>query len=189
MAVTINWNTQVITVPISFMTLISGGGGSGSLYELDVNAFRLALKDIEDGDGMPFLDTHRHNGEVVLAGVTYARSMEVINGYTVTFEELGGGAYYTVRCVGANHNIADVLNFNSVNLIIGNAAGLIVAGSGLSAAQATQLSEVWKDMGLDAANVKTITENTVGTDYTEAVGAGIVKDVVKSGAVTTVTRQ
>lgn len=187
--VTIDWITKIITVPISFMTLISGSGGAGSLYELDVNSFRLALKDIEDGEGMPYVDTHRHNGEVTLAGVTYARSVEIINGYTVTFEELGGGAHYTVRCVGANHNIADVLNFNSVNLIVGNSAGLIVAGSGLSTQQATQLSEVWKDMGLDSTVPKTITENTPGADYTEAVGAGIVKDVVKSGSVTTVSRQ
>jgi hypothetical protein len=186
--VTIDWATKIITIPISFLTLISGGGGAGSLYELDVNAFRLALKDIEDSDGMPFLDTHRHNSEVVLSGVTYARSFEVVNGYTVTFEELGGGAHYTVRCVGANHNIADVLNFNSVNLIVGNSAGLISAGTSLSATEQTKLDEMWKDMGLDSATPKTITENTVGTDYTEAVGAGIVKNVTKSGSVTTIDR-
>lgn len=118
--ITIDWGTRVITVPQSFLTPLGG-----DLYQLDVNDFRLALKDIEDNaDGMAYPDTHRHNGEIVLAGVTYARSVEIINGYTVTFEDLG--PHYTVVCVGANHNIADVLNFNSVNLIIGNSAGLVV---------------------------------------------------------------
>lgn len=118
--ITIDWGTRIITVPQSFLTLIGG-----VLYELDVNAFRLALKDLEDGEeGMAYPDTHQHNTEFVLSGVTYARSVEIINGYTVTFEDLG--PHYTVRAVGANHNIADVLNFNSVNLIIGNSAGLVV---------------------------------------------------------------
>lgn len=118
--ITIDWGAKNITVPQTFLSLISG-----SLYELDVNAFRLALKDLEDGEeGMAYPDTHQHNTEFVLSGVTYARSVEIINGYTVTFEDVG--PHYTVRCVGANHNIADVLNFNSVNLIVGNAAGLVV---------------------------------------------------------------
>ena len=42
-------------------------------------------------------------------------------------------------------------------------------------------------MGLDASNTKTITENTAGEDYTEVAGS-ITKDVVKVGAITTITR-
>lgn len=118
MAISINWLTKVIYVPKSFMTMISP-----TLYELDVNLFRIALKDIEDSpDGMAQLDTHRHNSPVTLAGVTYVRTLEIINGYTVTFED----GQYAVRCVNANHNLADVKNLNQVSLIIGNAAGLIV---------------------------------------------------------------
>lgn len=123
MALSINWATKVITVPQADLTLISG-----SLYELDVDAFRLELKDIEDSEeGMAFPDTHRHNTEVTLSGVTYARTFEIINGYTVTFEN----GTYTVRCVGANHNLADVKNVNSVSLIIGNSAGLVVPTGGV----------------------------------------------------------
>ena len=128
MPIAINWATKVITIPQADLTYVSG-----SLYELDVNAFRLALKDIEDSEeGAVFPDTHRHNTEVVLSGVTYARSVEIINGYTVTFQDVGSP--YRVRCVGANHNISDVQNLNNVSLIVGNAAGLIVksVGSGLS---------------------------------------------------------
>lgn len=116
--VTINWLTRVILVPQSFLTLVSG-----VLYELDVDELRLALKEIEDSEeGLPFPDTHRHNTEVTLSGVTYARTFEIINGYTVEFED----GQYTVRCVGANHNLGDVKVANQVSLIIGNAAGLIV---------------------------------------------------------------
>lgn len=117
MAVSINWLTKVIFIPQADLTLVSG-----SLYELDVNWLRLQLKDIEDnGDGIAFEDTHRHNSAVTLSGTTYARTLEIINGYTVTFED----GSYSVRCVGANHNIGDVKNVNSVSLIIGNSAGLI----------------------------------------------------------------
>jgi len=125
-AISIDWGTKVINVPQSYLTPLGG-----SLYELDVDQFRLDLKDIEDSeDGMSFPDTHRHNTEVVLSGVTYARTLEIINGYTITFEN----GNYSVKCVGANHNIGDVKNVNSVSLIIGNAAGLISvsSGSGLS---------------------------------------------------------
>jgi hypothetical protein len=135
MAISINWATRVITVPQSYLTLVSG-----SLYELDVNVFRLSLKDLEDSEeGIVFPDTNRHNTTVTLGGITYARSFEIINGYTVTFEDVGPP--YRVKCVGANHNISDVQNLNDVSLIIGNAAGLIVvtSGSGLTTEEHNQL--------------------------------------------------
>lgn len=119
MAVTIDWDNRNIFIPQADLTFISG-----VLYELDVDALRLELKDLEDSDeGMPFPDTHRHNTEVLLSGVTYARTFEVINGYMVEFEN----GSYTIRCVGANHNLADVKVNNSVSLIIGNSAGLIAS--------------------------------------------------------------
>lgn len=135
MAVTVNWLTKVINVPQSFLTLVSG-----SLYELDVDALRLALKDIEDSDvGMNFPDTHRHNTSVTLSGVTYARTFEIVNGYTIQFED----GQYTVSCTGANHNIADVKVANQVSLIVGNSAGLIGAG-GLTSDQAVRLERIEK---------------------------------------------
>ena len=118
MAITINWSTKVITVPQADLTFLGGTD-----YELDTDAFRLTLKDLEDdADGMPFLDTHRHNTEVTIGGVTYARTLEIINGYTVTFED----GSYSVNLVGSNNNIQDVANLNSVSIRSGNAGGLIV---------------------------------------------------------------
>lgn len=132
MAISINHATKVITIPQADLTFISG-----SLYELNVNTFRKSLKDLEDDvDGMILLDTHRHNTEVTLAGVTLARTVEIINGFTITFENL----QYSVRCVGANHNISDVKNVNQVSLIIGNSAGLIVSGSGVTAQDKTDIA-------------------------------------------------
>ena len=144
MAVTINYSTFVINVLQVDLTFISG-----SLYELDVNAFRLTLKGIEDGEAhMPFSDTHIHNTEVTLAGLTLARTFEVISPYTVEFEDL----QYTVRAVGANHNLADVKVDNQVSLITQNSPGLIVAGSGLSAVEAAQLREIHKRLQLNVTD-------------------------------------
>jgi hypothetical protein len=122
----IDWGTRIIYVyrTDSFMDDLGGG-----IYEMDTDAFRLALKDEEDSeDGAPFPDTHRHNTEVTLSGVTYARIFEIINGYTVTFED----DQYAVKLVGSNNNIADVMNVNQVSLRSSNSAGMIVTGSGLA---------------------------------------------------------
>lgn len=162
--ISINWATKVITIPQADLTLVSG-----SLYELDVNAFREELKDLEDSEtGITFPDTHRHNTEVTLSGVTYARTFEVINGYTITFEDVGSP--YTVRCVGANHNIADVKNVNQVSLIIGNSAGLIVreiGTSGLTPEESAALVQIAADVATIRVDVAAIngTLVTLSTNY------------------------
>lgn len=145
--ISIDWATKVILVPQADLTHVSG-----ALYELDVDWFRLELKDLEDSEiGVLFPDTHRHNTEVTLSGVTYARTFEVINGYTITFEDVG--TPYTVRCVGANHNIADVKNVNQVSLIIGNAAGLIVREIGTSGLTPDESSALLQ-IAADVADIK-----------------------------------
>lgn len=119
MALSINWGTSVIYVPKADLTLIQA---SPEIRGLDLNAFRLELKDLEDSDaGMPFTKTHNHNTEVSLSGIVYARIITVLPPYTVEFED----GQYTVSCTGANHNLADVKVVNQVSLLINNAAGLI----------------------------------------------------------------
>jgi len=137
MPVTVDWGNRVINIPQSYLTLVSG-----TLYELDTDQFRLDLKSLEDdAEGVPFPDTHRHNTSVTVAGVTYARFIEIINGYSLTFED----GQYTVRLSGSNNNFFDVengiLNQNQVQIISGNSAGLvtIVSGSGLSTEEHDQL--------------------------------------------------
>jgi hypothetical protein len=120
MAISINPSTHVIYVPKADLTLIQV---SPEVRELDVDWFRLELKDLEDDPdyGIFLLKTHDHNTEVALAGLTYARIVEILDPYTVEFED----GQYTVNCVGANHNISDVKVANQVSLIVNNAAGLI----------------------------------------------------------------
>lgn len=125
MPISIEWGTKTIIVPRSYLTLVSG-----TRYELDVNQFRLDLKDLEDSEeGMAFPATHQHNTEIFLAGVTYARTFEIINGYGIDFTAPDSNRY-SIQCVGANHNISDVLvlpGTRHYTLIIGNSAGLIVS--------------------------------------------------------------
>lgn len=161
--ISVNAATRIITVPLADLTLVTAASGSfGAVYSYNVDAYRLELRDWEDSvDGMGAPSTHNHNTEVTLAGVTYARVFEQVNGYTTTFE-LDTPAQQ-VSLFGANHNIGDVQNVNGVGLIINNSAGLqtVTQGSGLSVDQATQLLELWRLFGLEAGNPVTVTPTGV----------------------------
>jgi len=101
------------------------------IRQLNLDTFRLTLKDLEDdAAGMPFPDTHRHNTTVEVGGVILARVVEIINGYTVTFED----GQYAVNLVGANSNVGDVVNVNQVSVRSANSAGLQDLSTLLSAA-------------------------------------------------------
>lgn len=156
MAISINWATRTIIVPKADLTFIGG-----ITYELDVDVLRLALKDLEDGEeGIAFPTTHTHNTQVVLSGTTYARTFEVINGYTIDFTSPDSD-HYTIKCVGANHNIADVLasTHRHFSLIVGNSAGLIVS-TGPSLVDANILSI---DGSTDSAALMRIAAETMIT--------------------------
>ena len=119
MAISINWPTKVINIPKADMTLVQSD--PFEIRELNINTFRLTLKNLEDDEaGMPFLRTHNHNTAVSVGGVTLARVVEIINGYTVTFEN----GTYAVNLVAANSNVGDVVNLNSVSVRAANSAGL-----------------------------------------------------------------
>lgn len=136
MAITVNVGTKVIYIPQSYLTFVSG-----VQWTLDTNQLRLDLTDWEDSEeGIVADQTHRHKTSTLLSGVTYARIFEIINGYTVEFEDTG--AHYTVICQGTNHNLADVMVLNAVNLIIGNSAGLIEVDTGGNTAATAQA--VWE---------------------------------------------
>ena len=120
MPISIDWDTRVISVPRSGLTLIQST--PTEIREMDLNWFRLKLKDLEDDeDGIVNPDTHRHYPPVTVGGVELARVVEIINDYTVTFED----GQYAVNLVGANSNVADRVNVNQVSVRASNSAGLI----------------------------------------------------------------
>ena len=121
MPISVNWPTKTILVPKTYLENLSL-----NIYQLDLDRFRLSLKDLEDSEqGIPYLDTHRHTAPVALAGATYAQKIQIINGYTVTFED----GIYAVYLVGANSNVADVATTNQVSVRSLNSPGLIYSGT------------------------------------------------------------
>ena len=118
--ISLNWSTKVINIPKAVTTLIQTS--PLEIRELDLNAFRLVLKDLEDSVyGMIFPSTHVHNPPVTVSGVSLARVVELINDYTITFED----GQYAVNLVGANSNAADKVNVNQVSVRASNSAGLV----------------------------------------------------------------
>jgi hypothetical protein len=123
MTITVDWFTKVISVEKTDMSQVQLT--PVEILRLNLNDFRLSLKDIEDGEGMVFDDMHSHNTEFDIAGLTYARTLEIINEYTVTFED----GQYVVDMVGANSNVLDRTNPNQVSVRANNAAGLITSAA------------------------------------------------------------
>jgi hypothetical protein len=118
MAITIDWATRTINVPRADMALIQP---APEIRQLDLDVFRLLLKTLEASEeGMPFPDTHSHVGPLDLGDVTQARSVLLVNGYTVTFED----GLYRVMLINANSNVLAYSNVNSVSIASQNSMGL-----------------------------------------------------------------
>jgi hypothetical protein len=124
MALTLNPATRLITVPQADLTFISG-----TLYELDTNQFRKDVFDLIASEPYIWMpDAYSHNGEVTVAGTTFSRTLEFINGYSIQFENTG--SQYSVNLQGSNNNIFDVENgilvpTDKVTVISNNSGGLI----------------------------------------------------------------
>lgn len=116
----VNWGTRVIFVPRRETTLVQSV--PTEIRELDLNVFRLRLKDLEDdATGIVYPDTHRHIAPIPVGGVLLARVVELLNGYTITFED----GDYAVNLIGANSNVGDRVNVNRVSVRTANSAGLV----------------------------------------------------------------
>jgi len=120
MAYSVDWITKVILVPKTDLVAVSA---SPEIYDLNVVNFWVAIHDIQDGEGITYLDIMRSNAPVTLSGTTDARVVEIINGYTVEFEN----GSYQINLTTAKSNLLDVRVPNSVSL--NNQAGIIVSGS------------------------------------------------------------
>jgi hypothetical protein len=142
MTITIDEATQVITVEQSDLTSISG-----TLYELDTNVYRLAVGALLASERYMWMKpAFNHNGEVTVAGTTFARIIEQTNGYSLTFENLT----YSVRLAGSNNNLFDVengiLTQNLVQVIAQNSAGLVRVDTG--AADTAAIISTVEDWGV-----------------------------------------
>lgn len=125
--------TFVITVPKADLTLIQTT--PSEIRQLDSNTFRQWLanwSDSEDGMVCPF--PFKHNTEYVIDGLTYARAIEIVPPYSITFED----GFYQVNIIGSNNNIHSRRNLNSVSLVPNNSAGLISASELVEGTQATK---------------------------------------------------
>jgi len=124
MALTLDPATKIFTILQADLTFVSG-----ALYELDTDQFRKDAMDLLASEAYIWMeDCYTHNTEVTVAGTTFARTIEWINGYSITFENL----VYSVRLVGSNNNLFDVENgilnpSGNVTVISGNSGGLISA--------------------------------------------------------------
>jgi hypothetical protein len=131
------------------------------IRQLNLDTFRRTLKDLEDDpEGMPFPNTHNHNTTVEVGGVLLSRVIEIINGYTITFED----GQYAVNLVGANSNVGDVVNVNQVSVRSANSAGLQDLSTLLSSAYQGKVV-------LDMTRGQTGTDVPIGTLFTPSNNA------------------
>lgn len=172
MAITLQASTYRIYVPKADLTVIE----APTFYQLDVDWFRLQLRNLEDDEeGMALPKTHIHNTEVSFGGLAFARQVIIIPPWLVEFED----GQYQVSCSGANHNIADRRIFNQVSINPNNSAGLVDAG--LTTEQATMLSELHLFTGLLSGSPLTVSQ-------TQRQAGGITQTINESGGTVTVTR-
>ena len=192
MAISVDYSgaTFRIIIPQSDLTHISG-----TLYELDTDAFWEELKAWEAGEtGIVFEDAESHNPSYSVFGASFASKVEILNAsnssnadvYEVFFDP---DTQYSVNLSGSNNNIADLQNAILANtttqIIPNNSAGLIIysSGSGLTSEEQTKLDELHKLQGLDSGSPMTVTPTSRD--------AGSISQVISGDGetTTTVTRQ
>jgi hypothetical protein len=118
MAYTVNWVTKLITVPQADLLALGGG-----IYQLNVLDFRKEVRRLlwTQADGLWAIEAINWIPSVTIGGTPYAALLEMINGYTIEFEDL----QYAVNIIGANSNMGDVTVVNQVSVRPQNSAGLI----------------------------------------------------------------
>jgi len=138
MAITIDPSTKVISFPQADCTLVSG-----TVYTVDTQTvFRAQVNALLASEDYIWMDDAiQHNTEYIIAGLPFARSIAIVNGYSVEFTP---DAQWSVVLTGSNNDLWDVIGGilvqNQVQVIPTNSAGL-VNPSVLAGATA---QEVWE---------------------------------------------
>ena len=148
MALSIDAGTRIITVPKADLTFVSG-----TLYKLDTESFRIEMNALIASTNYIWLpDYATRNAPVTVSGTTFAQTIEMINSFSVTFDDTGGTDQYSVQLEGSNNNLFDiqsgVLNQNLIQVIPTNSAGLIQisVGSGVTAQDIEDIVDgVWDE--------------------------------------------
>jgi hypothetical protein len=145
MALALDPATKVISVPQADLSLVSG-----TLWALDTDQFRKDVMTLLASEAYIWMpNPYNHNPEVTIFGTTYARTLEFINGFSITFEDTGSA--YSIRLDGSNNNIADIdnniLNPTSLTVVIPtNAAGLITSAGSISGVDIDNIADaVWEE--------------------------------------------
>lgn len=153
MSYTVDWIAKSIFIPQSDLVFVEAGVYQLRLY----NDFRKEIRRLEweftEGFWAPQVMTY--NNPVTFSGITLASVIQIINGYTITFED---GAY-DVLLREANSNVVDVTIRNQVRPIPFNSAGytLVETGtSGLTAEESQALLDIASDQGLIQGDISTI---------------------------------
>lgn len=138
MAITIDPATKVISIPQSDCTLVSG-----TVYTLNTETvFRAQVNALLASEDYIWMDDAiAHNTEYTIAGLVYARSISIINGYTIEFTP---DSQWSVVLEGSNNDLWDVLSGilvqNQVQVIPTNSAGLV----NVSALAGATALEIWE---------------------------------------------
>jgi hypothetical protein len=172
MAISIDYNTLIITVPSTDMTLIDAG--PPIIREININEFKKELSALQaTEEGMPFDTAYTNTAPVTIGGITLARVIEIINNYTIEFED----GQYTVNVTGGNSNFSDVKVQNQVSVNTFNSAGLVA----LTAADVAEVSGgVWDEARADhtivgsfGEGVASVTGNVVGSVGSVLTGVNV----------------
>lgn len=125
MNLTYDYFSSVITVERTSLPLVSSD--PYEVREFDVEEMHSILRAAEASEtGIVYKDTHNWSAAKFIGGVDLAPVHEMINGYSVTFEP----GIYAVKLKGANNNVVDVMNINTVSTQTSNSAGLIKVNTG-----------------------------------------------------------
>lgn len=166
MAYSVNWLTKVITIPKADTEWVST---TPDVRKLDATTLWANLRSLEDDpEGMTYPQIVKNTTPTTLAGVTYARQVEIINGYTLTFED----GLYAVDIYGGNTNVADVANRNQVSIRTANSAGLVVVDQTSALVAAILDSEI--ETGLTLKNALRLNTSVTSGKISGAPGPTIV---------------
>ena len=162
----VQWDTRILSIDQSELVEVT----AGTVYSMDTGWLWTTIHDIQDDPGgMANPDIMFSSQPYTLSGVTYARAVEIVNGYKIQFTgPVAPNDHYAVVLQGGNNNVADVFIPNPVTVIANNSAGL---------AEAAGADAVWDEPiegGYSARNLMRIMSAAMAGKLSGAESATII---------------